>query len=213
MSSAAEWNLSPLVTSPDVASIQQRLKTIQQDANILRDQYHDTVHTLKRTSTPYPIASQLDEMKWEWTMKPHYYMANYRFYNYPYVFAQLFVYAIYRLYKEQGKQFVPKMKALLSAGSSKSPRELAAEIGFDITKEEFWQKGIDQYIEFINMFEKTLEQQINTHTCINNQANCELSLMRDEMKSKGRHEQSTKSKERPKFWAYEIRDTTVTIQL
>ena len=25
----------------------------------------------------------LGAMKWEWTMKPHYYMANYRFYNYP----------------------------------------------------------------------------------------------------------------------------------
>ena len=36
--------------------------------------------------------------------------------------------------------------------------------------------------------------------------------MRDEMKSKDRLEQSSKSNESPKFWAYEIRDTTVTIQ-
>ena len=36
--------------------------------------------------------------------------------------------------------------------------------------------------------------------------------MRDEMKSKGRYEQSRKSYPSPKFWAYEIRDTTVTIQ-
>jgi oligoendopeptidase F len=98
----------------------------------------------------------LPEMKWWWTMKLHFYMPNYRYYNYPYVYAQLFVYAMYRLYKEKGKDFVPKFKALLSAGSSRSPRELAAEIGFDITKEEFWQKGIDQFMEFVSLFETTI---------------------------------------------------------
>lgn len=98
----------------------------------------------------------LPEMKWEWTMKVHYYMPNFRFYNYPYVFAQLFVYALYRLYKEQGKEFVPKLKTILSAGSSRSPRDLAADVGFDITTEEFWQKGIDQYAEFIKMLEDAL---------------------------------------------------------
>jgi oligoendopeptidase F len=98
----------------------------------------------------------IPEDKWWWTMKLHFYMANYRYYNYPYVYAQLFVFAMYRLYKEQGKAFVPKFKKLLASGSSKSPRELASEIGFDITKESFWQKGIEQFFEFIKMFKETL---------------------------------------------------------
>lgn len=98
----------------------------------------------------------LPQMKWWWTMKLHFYMANYRYYNYPYVYAQLFVYAMYKLYKEQGKDFVPKLKTLLSAGSSRSPRDLAADIGFDVTTEEFWQKGIDQFSEFVNMFEELI---------------------------------------------------------
>ncbi len=98
----------------------------------------------------------MPEMRYWWTMKLHFYMPNYRYYNYPYVYAQLFVYAMYRLYKEQGQKFVPKLKSLLAAGSSKSPRELAAEIGFDIATVEFWQKGIEQFAEFIEMFEKTL---------------------------------------------------------
>jgi oligoendopeptidase F len=98
----------------------------------------------------------LDVMEWEWTMKPHYYMANYRFYNYPYVFAQLFVFALYKLYKEQGKSFVPKLKGLLAAGSSKSPHELSNELGFDITDEKFWEKGIKQAEEFIDILEETL---------------------------------------------------------
>jgi oligoendopeptidase F len=95
----------------------------------------------------------LPEMKWEWTMKMHYYIPNYRFYNYPYVFAQLFVYALYKLYQEQGPAFVPKMKALLSAGSSRSPAQLAKDQGFDITTEGFWQKGIDQAVVFLERME------------------------------------------------------------
>jgi len=98
----------------------------------------------------------LNVMKWEWTMKPHYYMANYRFYNYPYVFAQLFVFALYQLYKEQGDGFVSKLKRLLAAGSSKSPRELGAELGFDITDETFWEKGMAQAKQFIDMLEENL---------------------------------------------------------
>jgi len=98
----------------------------------------------------------LPEMKWEWTMKMHYYIPNYRFYNYPYVFAQLFVFSLYRLYKEEGESFVPKLRRLLSAGSSSSPTELAKEIGFDINSDEFWQKGMEQAKEFIDQLEKIL---------------------------------------------------------
>lgn len=102
------------------------------------------------------VINWLDEMQWEWTMKPHYYIANYRFYNYPYVFAQLFVFALYRIYKEEGEKFIPKLKRLLAAGSSKSPRDLATELGFDITTEKFWEKGMQQAGKFIEMLERTL---------------------------------------------------------
>jgi len=98
----------------------------------------------------------LEEMRWEWTMKVHYYMPNRRFYNYPYVFAKLFVFALYRLYKEQGEAFAPKLKSLLSAGSSRSPWELGKELGFDIRTEEFWMKGMRQAEAFIDMLEETL---------------------------------------------------------
>ena len=99
----------------------------------------------------------LPEMKWEWTMKPHYYIPNYRFYNYPYVYAQLFVFALYCLYKEQGGAFVPKMKTLLAAGSSRSPTELAEDIGFDVTSEDFWRKGIQQFEAFVDQLEAAID--------------------------------------------------------
>jgi len=98
----------------------------------------------------------LPEMRFDWTRPPHYYMPNYRFYNYPYVFAQLFVFSLYRLYKEQGRAFVPKLRVLLSAGSSRSPAELGEALGFDIASEAFWQKGMLQAEEFLRMLEDTL---------------------------------------------------------
>ena len=98
----------------------------------------------------------LPEDKWKWMIVSHNFMSRVRFYNYPYVFAQLFVYALYRVYKEQGDNFVPKLKKLLAAGSSKSPRELAASLDLDISVETFWQKGMKQAEEFINMLEDTL---------------------------------------------------------
>ncbi|MGD6852883.1 MAG: M3 family oligoendopeptidase [Candidatus Bathyarchaeia archaeon] len=94
------------------------------------------------------------EMEAEWTMKPHYYMANYRFYNYPYVYAQMFVYSLYERYLEEGKAFVPKLVALLSAGSSKSPKELSEAVGLDLAALDFWRGGIKMFERFLFNLEK-----------------------------------------------------------
>jgi oligoendopeptidase F len=98
-----------------------------------------------------------EEMDWEWTMKQHYYMPNRRFYNYPYVYAQLFVYALYQTYKKEGKSFVPKFKKLLSSGGSVSPEELGKIVGLDITKPDFWKLGIKQYEDFVNQLESLMK--------------------------------------------------------
>lgn len=97
-----------------------------------------------------------DELIWEWTMKPHYYQVGFRFYNYPYVYAQLFVYALYQVYKTEGKAFAPKFKKLLASGGSLSPKELGKIVGLDITKPEFWNLGIKQYEEFVNQLEELM---------------------------------------------------------
>jgi oligoendopeptidase F len=94
-----------------------------------------------------------EEMLSEWSITPHYFMANFRFYNYPYVYAQLFVYALYQKYMAEGKAFVPKMKQMLSAGGSLSPQEIAKIAGYDTTTKEFWQIGIKQYEHFLKQLE------------------------------------------------------------
>ena len=89
------------------------------------------------------------EMEAEWTMKPHYYMANYRFYNYPYVYAQMFVYALYERYLEEEKAFVPKLVKALSAGSSVSPLEIGRIVGLNVADPSFWSGGLKVFERFI----------------------------------------------------------------
>ncbi len=101
----------------------------------------------------------LDEMKWEWTMKPHYFLPRRRYYNYPYIYANLLVFALYRLYKEQGKAFVPKLKSILAAGSTKSPKQLASELGFNLENDKFWELGMKTVIEFIDQLEELMNNQ------------------------------------------------------
>jgi oligoendopeptidase F len=102
------------------------------------------------------VVTWFPEMDAEWTMKPHYYMANYRFYNYPYVYAQMFVYSLYERYLEEGAAFVPKFVELLSSGSSRSPQELGKTIGLDVSDPGFWRGGVKVFEHFISELEKVL---------------------------------------------------------
>lgn len=102
------------------------------------------------------VIDWFDEMDWEWAMKGHYYIPDFRFYNYPYVFAQLFVYALYQTYKKEGKDFIPKFKQLLSSGGSKTPFEQGKLVGLDISKSDFWKLGIKQYEAFVDELENLM---------------------------------------------------------
>jgi oligoendopeptidase F len=98
-----------------------------------------------------------DVMRAEWVTTPHYYMPNFRFYNYPYVYAQLFVYALYRKYLQEGRDFIPKFMEILSVGSSVSPEEIGDIVGFDIANPDFWKLGVRQYETFLKDLEAIAE--------------------------------------------------------
>ncbi len=96
----------------------------------------------------------LDQAEIAWAYVPHYYMPNFRFYNYPYTYAQLFVYALYRRYLEEGKEFVPKFKKALSAGCSISPVDIGKIVGLDVINPHFWELGLKQYEHFVEELEE-----------------------------------------------------------
>ena len=83
-----------------------------------------------------------DGYRWGWSYIPHF--IHSRFYCYSYVFGQLLVLALYRMYREQGKSFVPKYLALLEAGGSDSPEALLKPLGVDIHDPKFWQTGFEE---------------------------------------------------------------------
>jgi oligoendopeptidase F len=114
-------------------------------------------HWIKARNRIYVDAvTWFPEMEAEWTIKPHYYMANYRFYNYPYVYAQMFVYSLYELYLQEGKAFVPKLEKALSAGSSVSPIEIGKIVGLNVSDPSFCRGSLKVFERFIVDLEKIL---------------------------------------------------------
>jgi oligoendopeptidase F len=80
--------------------------------------------------------------RWGWSYIPHF--IHSRFYCYSYVFGQLLILALYRMYREAGESFVPKYIALLEAGGSDSPAALLNPLGVNIHDPNFWQKGFEE---------------------------------------------------------------------
>lgn len=90
--------------------------------------------------------------RWGWSYIPHF--IHTPFYCYAYVFGQLLVMALYRLYKEQGRSFVPKFATLLAAGGSESPDAMLRPLGIDIADPGFWGKGLAEIAALVEQATK-----------------------------------------------------------
>ena len=81
----------------------------------------------------------LPQYRWGWSYIPHF--IHTPFYCYAYVFGELLVLSLYRMYQEEGRSFVPRYMELLSSGSKAAPDELLRGVGADLHQPDFWQKG------------------------------------------------------------------------
>ena len=88
-----------------------------------------------------------DEYGSWWSYVPHF--LHTPGYVYAYSFGELLVLALYKIYQEEGADFVPRYLDLLAAGDSDYPDRLLAKVGVDINDPRFWQKGIDVIAEWI----------------------------------------------------------------
>ncbi|SHN62186.1 M3 family oligoendopeptidase [Fervidobacterium gondwanense] len=88
-----------------------------------------------------------------WLVKPHYYSPTFHFYNFPYTFGMLFGLGIYAKRNDEG--FFETYKKLLSSTGKGTAEEVAATVGIDITKKEFWKSSLrvieEAVDEFLNM--------------------------------------------------------------
>ncbi|MDR3178238.1 MAG: M3 family oligoendopeptidase [Campylobacteraceae bacterium] len=88
-----------------------------------------------------------------WSYIPHF--IHTPFYCYAYAYGQLLVLALFGLYKsDKSGDFKQKYIEFLSAGGSKSPKELVSIFGFDIEDEKFWQIGINEIKKLVNEFKE-----------------------------------------------------------
>jgi oligoendopeptidase F len=86
-----------------------------------------------------------------WSYIPHFIHSP--FYCYAYSYAQLLVFALYRLYKEGFENFEEKYIEFLTQGGSIPPKKQFIELfGLDIEDEGFWEKGMDVVREMVKEF-------------------------------------------------------------
>lgn len=88
-----------------------------------------------------------------WASKLHFYITGVPFYNFPYTFGYLFSLSIYAKALEEGAGFEEKYIALLQDTAVMSVEDLAMKhLGEDITKQEFWAKGVALCVKDVEEF-------------------------------------------------------------
>ncbi|MCW3015129.1 MAG: family oligoendopeptidase [Solirubrobacterales bacterium] len=125
---------------------------------VAMNQFEHAVHTARRTEGELSIprigelwAGAQEELlgdavevtenyrSW-WSYVPHF--VGTPGYVYAYAYGQLLALSVYGRYLEVGEPFVEDYIEMLSAGGSKSPEDLAAIAGLDLTDPGFWQSGL-----------------------------------------------------------------------
>ena len=103
-----------------------------------------SVTELKDIMTRSQIAAYGDALDKEflhpymWLCKPHYYEADYNYYNFPYAYGLLFAKGLYALYLEKGDAFIPLYDDLLKNTGKNTLEDVAKSAGIDVTSKNFW---------------------------------------------------------------------------
>ena len=96
---------------------------------------------LEQQATLFSDAVDLDGYTPWWSYIPHF--TGVPGYVYAYAYGYLFSLAIYRRYEQEGEAMVEPYLDLLRAGGSRTPEELAALVGLDLSDPAIWAAGIE----------------------------------------------------------------------
>jgi oligoendopeptidase F len=135
---------------------------------IAMNRFEDAVHTERRQAgelAPERLAElwiaqqsalfgdsvSVDGYEPWWSYIPHF--TGSPGYVYAYAYGYLFSLAIYRRYELEGDAMVEPYLALLRAGGSRSPEELAEIVGLDLSDPAIWASGIDALAEDLDAAE------------------------------------------------------------
>jgi pepF/M3 family oligoendopeptidase len=87
-----------------------------------------------------------------WMNKPHYYIPDMDFYNFPYAFGLLFAKGLYAKYKDMGDAFIPKLNQLLSSTGKMQVVDVAKLLDVDVTDQAFWTASLNEIAGEIDEF-------------------------------------------------------------
>jgi oligoendopeptidase F len=79
-------------------------------------------------------------------------------YVYAYAYGQLLALSVYERYEQLGPELVPSYLQMLAAGGSKSPEEVAAIVGIDLSDPGFWDAGLDLVERQLTQAEEAAER-------------------------------------------------------
>ena len=138
------------------------------------NQFEHLVHTARRTEGELSV-ERINEL-WDesqaemlgdsvevtdgyrtwWSYVPHFIATP--GYVYAYAYGQLLALSVYGRYLQAGDEFVPRYLDLLAAGGSRSPEDLAAIAGLDLTDPQFWADGLQLVAGQLAAAEEAAEQ-------------------------------------------------------
>lgn len=92
-----------------------------------------------------------------WTWKPHYYDADFSYYNFPYAFGLLLAKGLYALYLERGESFSDDYEAFLAKTGKNDLEVVCQSLNIDLQDPNFWQTSLDTFKEDIELYKTLLE--------------------------------------------------------
>ncbi len=92
-----------------------------------------------------------------WAAKGHYYLPERSFYNFPYMFGELFGLGLVAEYERDPDGFRERYDDLLASTGLYTAEELTARFGFDIRKPDFWRQSLETLARRVWEFQRLLE--------------------------------------------------------
>lgn len=92
-----------------------------------------------------------------WAVKPHYYHAEFGFYNFPYAFGQLFGLGLYARYETDPATFPALYRAILMETGRAPAVEVAARAEIDLEDVDFWRGALGRIELLIGEFEAAVD--------------------------------------------------------
>ncbi len=127
------------------AQRQERELSVDELCALMIDAQEQTYGDALQTGSMHPYM---------WAAKGHYYSTSRSFYNYPYMFGQLFALGLYARYQVEGESFCTAYDDLLASTGMWNAADLAARFDIDIRRPDFWRSSFDVIRADIDRFEE-----------------------------------------------------------